>query len=177
VWLPPICICGRQCPSLNRSARTARGQTAGAGRPTGVAACWFMTTRVSGRRTTTVASRLNRINDWSRSHLILHSTSSRSPARLIFQSLRSFLATRGYAGTVPYYTAVQKNPDPYEISKYNFNKYWPILIFFCTGNLQSLSNVHICKLRILVKQVNSTATIYIMCPKPEQKTEHICIAP
>jgi len=119
-----------QCPSLNRSARTARGQTAGAGRPTGVAACWFMTTRVSGRRTTTVASRLNRINDCSRSHLILHSTSSRSPARLIFQSRRSFLATRRYAGTVPYYTAVQKNPDPYEISKYNFNKYWPILIFF-----------------------------------------------
>ena len=36
-----------------------------------------------------------------------------------------------------------------------FNKYWPISIIFCTGNLQSLSNVNIRKLRILMKQGTS----------------------
>jgi len=35
----------------------------------------------------------------------------------------------------------KKNPDPTEFSN---NKYWPILIiFFCTENLQRVSNVHI----------------------------------
>jgi len=37
----------------------------------------------------------------------------------------------------------------------NFNTYWPISMTFCTQNLQRVSNVYICSLRVLMKQGTS----------------------
>jgi len=49
------------------------------------------------------------------------------------------------------YTVVQKNETlrNFRITSTNIGQYQ---YFFCTGNLKSVSNVYVCKLRILMKQ-------------------------
>jgi len=53
------------------------------------------------------------------------------------------------------YTVVQKSRTRTMFSN-NFNKYWAIPITFGRQNLQRVSNVHVCSLRISIKQGTSS---------------------